>query len=172
LQENIKNGTRNLWKHSSIKALLLVSEKHKRFKIIVAALESVVSVAPQHAALLANASSVYLLGNFYMGNRKTTLFCKQAVCPSAETLLSYQAANLSCEQEVSITLHLVECDFCCAELHLLSHNEQADVCCTQTAEIPTHLRRLAESLLGDYYFRNDFFPDVIFEREDLSFTDA
>lgn len=107
-----------------------------------------------------------------MGNGKTTYFCKQAACPSAEALLSYQTASLSREQEVKITLHLTECDFCSAELHLLSHNEQAEVCCTQIAEIPAHLRRLAETILGNYYFRDNFFPDLILEREDLSLTDA
>lgn len=107
-----------------------------------------------------------------MGNGKTTYFCKKAACPSAEKLLSYQAASLSREQEARITSHLIECDFCCAELHLLSHSEQAEVGCTQIAEIPAHLRRLAETILAGYYFRDDFFSDMILEREDLSFTDA
>lgn len=108
-----------------------------------------------------------------MGNKKTTYFCKQPACPSAEMLLSYQAAKLCYEQEVKINLHLIECDFCCAELHLLSRSEQAEICNTQSAEIPAHLRALAESVLDNYYF-GDVHPlnDIFFEHEDMSFTDV
>jgi hypothetical protein len=108
-----------------------------------------------------------------MGNKKTTYFCKQHACPSAEMLLSYKGAKLCREQEVKINMHLIECDFCCAELHLLTHNEQEEISHTQTAEIPAHLRALAESILDNYYFGDSLsFNDMIFEREDMSFTDV
>jgi hypothetical protein len=73
-------------------------------------------------------------------------FRKRASCPSSQTLLAFHRSHLGCENDAGIETHLVNCDFCNAELqlltlHLSDSEEYAFV------EMPTALRRLAESLL-------------------------
>jgi hypothetical protein len=101
-----------------------------------------------------------------------TSFCKQASCPSAETLLSYQTCGLAIEREASVARHLESCDFCCAELQLLAECPQADDCETQVTEIPLSLRRLAEELLAGSLLSADIFVETGYEKERLTLTDA
>jgi hypothetical protein len=72
-------------------------------------------------------------------------FCKTARCPSSEMLLRYREHVVSIADRISIRKHLIDCDFCSAELELLKchnlHNEESRV-----VEMPSQLRRLAESL--------------------------
>lgn len=102
----------------------------------------------------------------------TTSFCKQASCPSSETLLSYSACGLNVEREAQVASHLAACDFCCAELQLLAECPQADECETLTTEIPAPLRRLAEELLAGSFLTADMFVEAGYEKERLTLTDA
>jgi hypothetical protein len=107
-----------------------------------------------------------------MRTQRVTVFCKQATCPSAETLLSYQALNLTSEQALWIAEHLDSCEFCCAELRLLSKHEAAEEEYAATA-IPAPLRSLAEALLGEVSLsRIVSLTENSFEKERLTLTDA
>jgi hypothetical protein len=74
------------------------------------------------------------------------LFCKTADCPAAEALLNYSRPLATPELPDFIEEHLAVCDFCGAELQLLKRYpaEREEY---SFAEMPEHLRRLAEDLL-------------------------
>lgn len=73
-------------------------------------------------------------------------FCKTGECPSSEVLLRYRRHQLPLKDRAAIEIHLRRCDFCSAELHLLTKHrvvtEQR-----RCVEMPAPLRRLAEALL-------------------------
>ena len=85
-----------------------------------------------------------------MGSLSTARFCKQKTCPSAEILLSHCRRGLAPWSPQQIKAHLAACDFCAAEMQLLARVPdwmEAPDC--PPAEIPDHLRLLAEELLGN-----------------------
>lgn len=101
-----------------------------------------------------------------------TVFCKQATCPSAETLLSYQALDFAFEQAEWITAHLDSCEFCGAEFRLLSEHEAAEEE-YPSPEIPAHLRSLAEALFGKAPLSGVISSsEISYEKERLTLTDA
>ena len=105
--------------------------------------------------------------------RTLTVFCKQTTCPSSETLLSYQIQSRASEQAQWITEHLCSCEFCGAELRLLSEHFEADDEDCPTTVIPVHLRKLAEALLGSTELSGIVsFSEITMERERLTLTDA
>ncbi len=75
-----------------------------------------------------------------------TKFRKTARCPSSQTLLAYRRRRLSLRDRVAVEVHLSSCDFCSAELQLLTRHryrgEESGI-----TEIPASLRRLAEDIL-------------------------
>ena len=73
---------------------------------------------------------------------------------------------------VSVASHLDECDFCGAELQLLTDHPPADVETCGLAVMPPHLRWLAESLLGASVLNLESFARTVFEKERLTLTDA
>ena len=73
-------------------------------------------------------------------------FRKTAACPASSTLLSYRAEKLSSKLAATVTEHLVNCEFCNAELPLLAHHKR-ERSARRPPEIPMNLRILAESLL-------------------------
>lgn len=74
------------------------------------------------------------------------LFCKTAECPSSEALLDYSRSLMPPMMPIFIEEHLVSCDFCGAEVQLLSrYPDEPDG--YAFARMPEHLRRLAEDLL-------------------------
>jgi hypothetical protein len=73
-------------------------------------------------------------------------FRKTIQCPSSQTLLRYRRQRLSKNEVGAIDMHLEQCDFCSAELQLLSRHRNVDEN-YRLAEIPAQLRRLAEDLL-------------------------
>jgi hypothetical protein len=101
-----------------------------------------------------------------------TSFCKQASCPSSETLLTYSAYGLESQTDARITEHLSACDFCCAELQLLAECPQADEGETLKTEIPLSLRRLAEEILAGSFLTAEMFTEAAYEKERLTLTDA
>jgi hypothetical protein len=101
-----------------------------------------------------------------------TVFCKQPTCPSSEALLAYQSERLGLEQEARMALHLAGCDFCGAELQLLTeHPPSVEEECALT-DIPVSLRRLAEALLGRVSLTLETFAETTYEKERLTLTDA
>src|SRR4051812_49129555 len=73
-------------------------------------------------------------------------FCKTARCPSSETLLRYRRHIVAITDRITIRRHLLDCDFCNAELQLLKRHEH-EVDDAQLVEIPSQVRRLAETFL-------------------------
>ena len=75
-----------------------------------------------------------------------TLFCKTPECPTSQALLAYFRSLMTPTNSAYIETHLAFCDFCSAELQLLSrHRSETEK--YSLAEMPTQLRRLAEDLL-------------------------
>jgi hypothetical protein len=75
-----------------------------------------------------------------------TSFRKTAACPSETTLVSFKSKKLSQEIMTIVRFHLVSCDFCAAELSLLSYYSQPHRRDNKAPDIPMNLRILAESL--------------------------
>ncbi len=99
------------------------------------------------------------------------LFCKQATCPSSEMMLSYQRAALATERREWIASHLAACDFCGAELQLLTEHSPLEEEYV-LVDIPLSLRRLAEALLGGGLLNQETFAETVYEKERLTLTDA
>jgi hypothetical protein len=99
-----------------------------------------------------------------------TSFCKQATCPSADTLLSYRANDLTGAREAQVAQHLAGCDFCCAEIQLLAEYPRMDECESEVTEIPLALLRLAKEILSGSLLTAETF--TIYEKERLTLTDA
>jgi hypothetical protein len=107
-----------------------------------------------------------------MRTSSITVFCKQAVCPSAETLVYYHTLRLAQDEAAMVQEHLSCCEFCGAELKLLSTHAPLDEE-YRGAEIPAHLRSLAEALMGKAELSHIVsLPDISYERERLTLTDA
>jgi hypothetical protein len=108
-----------------------------------------------------------------MRTSSITVFSKQATCPSAEMLVSYHTLNLSFGVAETVTEHLSSCEFCSAELKLLSTHPPAAEEEYSAAEIPAHLRSLAEALMGRAQLSHIIsLLEVPCERERLTLTDA
>lgn len=76
----------------------------------------------------------------------TNHFCKTAGCPSSQRLLRYRRYRLPIADRAEIESHLRACDFCNAELQLLTrHRNYVEE--SRVTEMPGQLRRLAEDLL-------------------------
>jgi hypothetical protein len=75
------------------------------------------------------------------------VFRKSASCPSSDSLLGYQCKSIPSEKTARIEAHLTFCDFCNAELQLLTrYRSNIEECAP--VEMPTELRRIAERLLS------------------------
>ncbi len=81
------------------------------------------------------------------GSRTQLTFRKTAGCPASSTLLSYSSDKLSRMMSTVVKQHLETCEFCTAELTLLAHHRRERG--LQAPKIPTNLKILAESILGD-----------------------
>lgn len=77
----------------------------------------------------------------------TATFCKLRTCPSSEVLLLYHDATLTRQVESVVAEHLSACDFCGAEMHLLSKFPPAGSPLCQSVRMPWHLYRLAKDIL-------------------------
>jgi anti-sigma factor RsiW len=75
-----------------------------------------------------------------------SMFLKRASCPSSQELLGYHLSSLTDEQRSRVQAHLLSCDFCNAELQLLTRH-RVEVEEDALVEMPAPLRRLAEPLL-------------------------
>lgn len=107
-----------------------------------------------------------------MRSCSTTTFCKLRACPSSGALLRYHDATLTREADRVVADHLSSCDFCGAELQLLSKFPPKDAPSSQPARMPWHLYRLAKDLLT--FSAGDITRTVeaIYETRNLTLTDA
>lgn len=88
-----------------------------------------------------------------------TLFQKKFGCPSSQSLLEYLRSGLAADHADRVEIHLADCDFCNAELRLLSRYQNTrDECAFP--EMPSHIRRLAERLLHSAIIRFSALPHL------------
>ena len=101
-----------------------------------------------------------------------TVFCKQLTCPASETLLAYSEKNLGTTTQDRIDLHLETCDFCRAEVQLLTEHKPSVTEDCECGEMPVHLRLLAESILAGGKLKQIFVPVGSFDNEPVQLTDV
>ena len=81
-----------------------------------------------------------------MSSSLASRFRKTTECPTSQALLAYRGSPTSSDELAFIESHLAGCDFCSAEIQLLtryrSETEEYSF-----AEMPAQLQRLAEDLL-------------------------
>lgn len=75
-----------------------------------------------------------------------SLFCKTVCCPTSQALLAFQRMVPANTDRAYIEDHLEYCDFCSAELQLLTRH-RCDGEEYSFVEMPTQFRQLAEDLL-------------------------
>lgn len=107
-----------------------------------------------------------------MRSSSTAKFRKQRTCPPAKLLLRYAAANSALGSSRKIKAHLAVCDFCGAELQMLTRHPPVGERTFARIEIPVALRCLAESLMAEPSYVAARFAEATFEKEPLSLTDA
>ncbi len=83
------------------------------------------------------------------GSQKQLTFRKTAACPRSTTLLAFSLEELSPMVFTLVKQHLETCEFCSAELTLLAQHRAETQGQLKPPEIPTNLRILAESILGE-----------------------
>jgi hypothetical protein len=83
------------------------------------------------------------------GSQKQLTFRKTAGCPTSTTLLSLSDEQLSPMVSTVVRQHLETCEFCSAEIKLLAHHRRENQGSSKPPNIPTNLKILAESILGE-----------------------
>jgi hypothetical protein len=73
---------------------------------------------------------------------------------------------------VWVASHLYECDFCGAELQMLTEHEPPEQQECAIADMPLNLRWLAESLLSANPLSLESLAGAAYEKERLTLTDA
>ncbi|MDQ4120866.1 MAG: hypothetical protein M3209_05425 [Acidobacteriota bacterium] len=99
-------------------------------------------------------------------------FCKSEICPSAETLLGFESAELFFAEMMGVSAHLAECEFCLTELYFLTNFPQTESNCEPAPEIPSALKQLAEALLGDAQSEFRLLNILLSGNEQLTFKNA
>lgn len=110
-----------------------------------------------------------------MGSRSSTTaaFCKLRTCPTSDTLLLYHDAALAGEATTGeVTEHLTACDFCGAELHLLSRFRPVGPAFIRPERMPWPLYRLACDLFAASARAASRAAAHIYDRDRLTLTDA
>ncbi|MFL6255633.1 MAG: hypothetical protein ACJ74T_11520 [Pyrinomonadaceae bacterium] len=101
-----------------------------------------------------------------MPSSSTNWFRKLRTCPRTETLLTYSAAGGDVGR---VAEHVESCDFCGAELQLLSsHAAQAATLPFAALALPDPLRRLAEDILAEPSYNRARFAESLMEIERLT----
>lgn len=103
----------------------------------------------------------------------TARFRKLRTCPSVEVLILYRDAELASERQDKITRHLTSCDFCGAEMQLLSRHWTKECPILKGAgEMPSSLRRLAEDVMAEPPLDRARFVEAVCDIDRLTLTDA
>ncbi|HYE16219.1 MAG TPA: hypothetical protein VD968_17405 [Pyrinomonadaceae bacterium] len=93
---------------------------------------------------------------------------KLRTCPPAESFLPAGASA-----GFSVEAHLSACDFCGAEMQLLSRfPPPANALPFVASPLPEPLRRLAEEVMGEPSLNRARFPESLLDAERLTLTDA
>lgn len=102
----------------------------------------------------------------------TVTFCKLRACPSSGVLLRYHDATLTREAERLVGDHVLSCDFCGAELQLISKFPPDGAPVFQPAGMPWQLYGLAKDLLT--FSTGDITRTVeaLYEARNMTLTDA
>ncbi len=103
-----------------------------------------------------------------MPSSTTVWYRKLRTCPRTETLLNLSAgAGLGAGR---VAEHVRSCDFCGAEVQLLSrHAPPADTLpFAASPAMPQHLRRLAEDILAEPSYNRARFAESLVEVERLT----
>ena len=104
-----------------------------------------------------------------MPSSSTARFRKYRTCPHTETLLTFCASVPGGR----VAEHVETCDFCGAEVQLLSrHAPPAGALPFAALAMPDHLRRLAEEILAEPSCNRARFADSLLEIERMTLTDA
>ena len=103
-----------------------------------------------------------------MPSSMTFRFRKLRTCPQTETLLTIFSTGVPHVGRVAE--HIESCDFCGAEVELLSrHAPPADTLPFAAAlAIPAHVRRLAEDILAEPSYNRARFAESLMEIERLA----
>ena len=102
-----------------------------------------------------------------MPSSTTAWYRKLRICPPAETLLGFSAA--AARRGGRVAEHVRSCDFCGAEVQLLSrHAPSADTPPFAAHAMPAPLRRLAEDVLAEPSYNRARFAESLMEVERLT----
>jgi len=105
-----------------------------------------------------------------MPSSMTAWFRKLRTCPRTETLLNFSAGG---RRGGRVAEHVESCDFCGAEVQLLSrHAPAAAVLPFAALAMPEPLRRLALDILAEPSYNRARFAESLMEIERLTLTDA
>ena len=107
-----------------------------------------------------------------MGSVSTATFRKRQTCPSAEMLLLYHDMVLARTFAREVAAHLAECDFCDAELYLLSKFPPLGLPNYVPVGIPESLYHLAKELLTTAPRVLSRTLELIYDSDRLTLTDA
>ena len=102
----------------------------------------------------------------------TVTFRKLQTCPASGVLLRYHETTLARQAGRAVADHLSACDFCAAELQLLSKFPPKGAPAFQPARMPWHLYRLAKDLLTLSTGDISRTVEAIYETRNLTLTDA
>jgi hypothetical protein len=74
-------------------------------------------------------------------------FCKTINCPSSEELLTFQTGEIGLASGARVRRHLLECEFCDAEVRFYELFPPGELETVDTDQIPDPLLQLATELL-------------------------
>ena len=102
-----------------------------------------------------------------MPSSMTARFRKLRTCPHTETLLTFSAGA---PRGGRVAEHVESCDFCCAEVQLLSRHAPpaAILHFAAPSAMPAPLRRLAEDILAEPSYNRARFAESLMEIERLT----
>ena len=106
-----------------------------------------------------------------MGSSRKAGFRKLLTCPRTEALLSLSRGEV--RPQDSVEAHVSSCDFCGAEVQLLSRfPPPANALPFAVLSMPAPLRLLAQEILSEPSYNRARFADSLMEIERLTLTDA
>lgn len=104
-----------------------------------------------------------------MPSTSTARFRKLRTCPQTETLLTFCRSAHAGARRGRVAEHVESCDFCGAEVQMLSRLAPTAGALTLPAHaMPAHLRRLAEDLLAEPGYDRARFAESLLEVERLT----
>jgi hypothetical protein len=108
-----------------------------------------------------------------MPSTSTARFRKLRTCPQTDTLLTFCRGARASACGGRVAEHVEYCDFCGAEVQLLSrHAPTAGALPFAALALPAHLQRLAEDVLSEPSYNRARFAESLLEIERLTLTDA